>query len=74
MASLVGVNVPFEWVSESGLRIGFEVALGRTFGGTVIEQCLSYSGGCTQGTLNEIDRRGGAGFLAHFEIGWGIKG
>lgn len=72
--SFLGVNVPFEWVSESGLRIGFELALGRTFGGTVIEQCYSYTGGCAQGTTNEIDRKAGAGFYAHFQIGWGIKG
>jgi hypothetical protein len=76
--SFLGVNVPFEWVYRSGLRLGFEVALGRSFGGTVVEQCYDYnytssSTPCPQGTKNEISREAGSGFYADFEIGWGIK-
>lgn len=72
--SFLGVNVPLEWVYRSGFRIGFEIALGRSFGGTVIQECYTYYGSaCTQGTKNEISRDAGSGFYAAFEIGWGIK-
>ena len=43
--SFVGVGIPFDWVTDSGLRVGFEVTIGRAFGGSVLGTCQNNFGG-----------------------------
>jgi hypothetical protein len=75
--TFLGVAVPFEWVNDSSIRIGFEVAVGRTFGGDVRAQCRS--GGfsavdsCVQGEIRDFDRPAGGGLYSHFQFGFGFN-
>jgi hypothetical protein len=76
--SFVGVGLPFDWVTDSGLRVGFEVTIGRAFSGTVYATCRSFGGPgapglCEQGEVRAFDREAGAGFYSHFHLGWGFN-
>jgi hypothetical protein len=86
--NFLGLAVPFEWVQDSGFRIGFEVALGRTFDGDVRTRCVPpfdpTTGGQAQdcvfegetreeGAVVDFDRPAGVGFYAHFEVGFGFN-
>jgi hypothetical protein len=78
--SFVGVGIPFDWVTDSGLRVGFEVTIGRAFGGSVLGICQNSFGGsppppgaCDVGQVNAFDREAGAGFYSHFHLGWGFN-
>jgi hypothetical protein len=71
--SFVGLSVPFEWVGDEGMRIGFEVVLGRAFGGSVHSRCTYSSTKCTLGDERDEDRPAGTGFYAAFQIGWGFN-
>ncbi len=67
----LGLGLPFDWVLSSGLRIGFEVAYGRAFGGTYEASCNSTT--CPQGTTAEFDRPAGTGLLLQFALGFGFN-
>lgn len=68
--SFVGVSLPFEWVTASGLRLGTEVNIGRAFGGVQRLECIGF--GCTAGTTRTIDRASGTSFIFDFVMGWGF--
>jgi hypothetical protein len=72
--SFIGIGVPFEWVMVKGPRIGFEIDLGRAFGGSVIERCqnLGVPQSCVPGEERRVDRDAGTAILLHFQIGWGL--
>jgi hypothetical protein len=81
----VGLALPFEWVSRSGMRIGFEIAGFRATGGSVRARCTasSFTPGPTppcdgptpagDGEVREFDRPNGSGFYAGFQLGWGLS-
>lgn len=74
--SFLGLHAPFDWVTDSGVRIGFEVAVGRTFGGEVTGQCSNFGGptpSCATGEVRQFDREAGSGFYSHFHMGWGFS-
>lgn len=73
--TLVGVSLPFEWVTTSGLRLGTEVNIGRALGGYTRLQCFDVSptgGGCAAGTTRTVDRSAGTAFVLDFHLGWGF--
>jgi hypothetical protein len=69
--TMVGLGLPFEWVSRRGLRIGFDFAFLRGFGGEVLSVC---HGGttCDMGEVRAHDRKAGNGFTSSFIIGWNL--
>ena len=74
----LGVGLPFDWVTDSGLRVGFEVTIGRAIGGTVNAMCQNNfspqpPGTCEVGEIRAFDREDGAGFYSHFHLGWGFN-
>jgi hypothetical protein len=76
--NFLGVNVPLDWVTSTGARIGFVVAVGRGFGGSVRGTCPTVSFGpspnapdCDPGEIREFNRTSAAAFYSHFHIGWG---
>jgi hypothetical protein len=69
--SFLGINLPFDWVTESGARIGFVVAVGRGFGGSVRGTCPGFASECDPGEIREFNRDGASAFYSHFHIGWG---
>ena len=73
--AFVGVAAPFEWVPDSGIRIGFEIAVGRAFGGEYEGRCDASFGpapSCSAGEVRAFNREAAAGFYSHFQIGWGF--
>ncbi len=77
--SFAGLAIPFDWVTDSGLRVGFEVTVGRSFGGRVLARCNNFNSGgpplpneCANGEERYFNRAGGAGFYSHFQLGWGF--
>src|SRR5688572_25452233 len=37
--TMIGLSLPFEWVTSTGLRVGFEFDVGRAFGGSIRREC-----------------------------------
>jgi hypothetical protein len=73
--SMLGVAIPFEWVTSRGLRFGLEVDLGRAFGGTVHYTCNTFQGdtvGCPTPTFDG-DRGAGRAFAIRFQMGFGFN-
>lgn len=70
--SSVGLALPFDWSTPSGMRIGFEVDLGRSFGGTVHGVCTSGTY-CTSGNSIEKSREGGSMIYFAFTVGLGLN-
>jgi hypothetical protein len=81
--SFVGLAMPIEWVTPSGLRIGLELDAGRVFGGVIRSACGGFVGPPTPGLppqevecetpTQERARDAGAGFYLHFQLGWGFN-
>jgi hypothetical protein len=73
--NFLGLALPFEWVTDSGARFGFEVDIGRAFGGTVHATCanLGTSTPCTPGEQRDFDRPSGTAFYGSFQFGWGFN-
>lgn len=69
--SMLTLAMPFEWVTDDGARFGFEVDIGRAFGGRVTGICAG--GACTTGEERDFDRPSAPAFLAAFELGWGFN-
>ena len=73
--TLAAVSLPFEWVRPRGMRITFEVDVGRVFGGIVTERCTNRfpSGAdCDAGSTRRADRDDAAAVLLQLGIGWGL--
>jgi hypothetical protein len=74
--SFVGLGVPIEWVMEGGARLGFEIDLGRAFGGSTIERCqnLGVAQSCVPGEERRVDRSPGTALLLHSDrMGYGPR-
>lgn len=70
--TVLGVSLPFEWITSRGLRFGLEVDLGRAFGGTTHVTCTSATGFCPTNDLGDQDRNAGRALGLRFSIGYGI--
>jgi hypothetical protein len=76
-SSLAGA-FPFEWVTSSGLRLGFEFDAGRAFGGSYHLRCtLVNTGGpandCASGAQLTRDRPTGTSIVLQFQVGFGFN-
>jgi hypothetical protein len=73
--TMLGIAVPFEWVTRRGLRFGMEVDLGRAFGGTVRYTCTQFNGpsDCSAGPTFNGDRGAGRAFALRFQMGFGFN-
>jgi hypothetical protein len=71
--TFVGLSLPFEWVTESGLRVGTEVNVGRAFGGVIRLNCFSTGVNPVCDSDRTADRRAGTGIFFDFQIGWGFN-
>ena len=69
--TFVGLSLPFDWVTDDGARFGFEIDVGRAFGGNVTGRC-EYSP-CSIGSEQTLDRPSGPAFYGAFEFGWGFN-
>lgn len=69
--NMLGVSMPFEWVTSRGMRFGLELDLGRAFGGKVNNQiCTNNFTACTTA---ESDRGAGRAFALRFSMGFGFN-
>lgn len=74
--TMLGIAMPFEWVTKRGLRFGMEIDLGRAFGGKVHYNCQVPGGGvseCASGPTFEGDRGAGRAFAIRFQMGFGFN-
>jgi hypothetical protein len=74
--SFLALHAPFDWVTNDGARVGFAVGIGRSFGGSVRAECFDTGFNppeCDPGEKREFNREAGAGFYAHFQLGWGFN-
>lgn len=74
--TMLGIAVPFEWVTVRGLRFGMEIDLGRAFGGTVHYTCSgdpSDPAVCGSGATYEGERGAGRAFALRFQMGFGFN-
>jgi hypothetical protein len=69
--TMLGIAMPFEWVTQRGLRFGLEVDLGRAFGGTVHYTCNSSP--CATGPTFDGNRGAGRAFALRFQMGFGFN-
>jgi hypothetical protein len=69
--TMLALSMPFEWVTASGLRVGFELNFGRAFGGR--SQLQSCAGNVCAGPAQAPDRPAGTGFWMQFQIGYGFN-
>ncbi len=70
--NVLGISLPFEWVTSRGLRFGLEAGIGRAFGGTVHYEC-SQSQGCIGSAPVDKDRPAGRAIAIRFEMGYGFN-
>ncbi|HKO47535.1 MAG TPA: hypothetical protein VJV79_07425, partial [Polyangiaceae bacterium] len=68
--TMMGVALPFDWVTRSGLRLGLEGAFGRAFGGRRSTPCASSI--CNAQAAFTDRETGFAGWL-QFQIGFGLN-
>jgi hypothetical protein len=73
--NMLGISMPFEWVTSRGMRFALELDLGRAFGGKVHNRTCSTnttngSQVCAEST---IDRPAGRAFALRFAMGFGFN-
>ena len=69
--TMVGLQVPLEWVRENGMRLGFTVGAGRSFGGVATGDACDWNG-LSQVCREETQDRPSAGaFFINFNFGFG---
>jgi hypothetical protein len=67
------LSMPFEWTTSRRLRIGFELALGHSFGGEVQRQCQVVSSSGGNCGIDSQDRPGGTAILLQYQMGWALS-
>lgn len=72
--TVIGVSLPFEWITSRGLRFSLEANLGRAFGGKVRHACYNASSNtsCPPSELAPSDRDAGRAIGLRFAIGYGF--
>ena len=70
--SMLGVSLPLDWVTKSGLRLGLEGGLGSAFGGQGALNCTTNTTDCNQRPRYE-DRDSGLALWLQFQIGFGFN-
>jgi hypothetical protein len=65
-------GLPFEWTTRRNLRVGFELAIGHSFGGSVHEVCRTFSSPVTSCGSRTADRPSGISVLFQYNMGWAL--
>jgi hypothetical protein len=68
------LSLPFEWTTRRRLRVGFELALGHSFGGSQDRTCRPAPGFATGCVPGRVDRPGGTAVLLQYQMGWALSG
>lgn len=65
-------GLPFEWTMRSNLRVGFELAIGHSFGGSVNQICETFTSPVTSCGTSSVDRPSGTSVLFQYYMGWAL--
>jgi len=65
-------GLPFEWITRRNLRVGFELAIGHSFGGSVKETCETFTSPVTSCGSRKADRPSGTSVLFQYNMGWAL--
>jgi hypothetical protein len=65
-------GLPFEWTTRRNLRVGFELAIGHSFGGSVNETCQTFTSPVTACGTRSVDRPSGTSVLFQYYMGWAL--
>ena len=65
-------GLPFEWTTQRNLRVGFELAIGHSFGGSVREVCDTFSSPPASCGSRTVDRPSGSAVLFQYSMGWSL--
>jgi hypothetical protein len=68
------LTLPFEWTTHRGLRVGFELALGHSFGGEVQMACNVRATNASSCGVETSERPGGTAALLQYQMGWALSG
>jgi hypothetical protein len=67
-------SLPFEWTTYRRLRVGFELALGHSFGGEAHGACTAVVTSSSPCRADTVDREGGTAVLFQYHMGWALSG
>jgi hypothetical protein len=67
------LSLPFEWTTHRRLRVGFELALGHSFGGEIHRACTTFASTASCGP-DTVEREGGTAVLFQYQMGWALSG
>lgn len=65
-------GLPFEWTTARNLRVGFELAIGHSFGGSLKEVCETSGSIVTSCGTRRSDRPSGTSVLFQYSMGWAL--
>jgi len=68
------LSLPFEWTTHRRLRVGFELALGHSFGGSQARNCRTPTFSPAVCGPDRVDRPGGTAVLLQYHMGWALSG
>lgn len=68
------LSLPFEWTTHRRLRVGFEMALGHSFGGSQARICPRFATPSSTCGADRVDRPGGTAVLLQYQMGWALSG
>jgi hypothetical protein len=68
------LSLPFEWTTHRRLRVGFEMSLGHSFGGSQARSCQTPTFGSGSCEADRVDRPGGTAVLLQYHMGWALSG
>lgn len=67
-------SLPFEWSTHRRLRVGFELALGHSFGGDAHRACTGVVTTSSPCSASSSEREGGTAVLFQYHMGWALSG
>ena len=68
------LTLPFEWTTSRRLRVGFELALGHSFGGYQARSCRVFTTAGSSCGTDEVSRPGSTAVLLQYQMGWALSG
>jgi hypothetical protein len=68
------LTLPFEWTTSRRLRVGFELALGHSFGGYQERSCRVFTTAGSSCGTDEVSRPGSTAVLLQYHMGWALSG
>ena len=65
-------GLPFEWTTQRHLRVGFELAIGHSFGGSARQVCDTFTSPSASCGSRTVDRPAGTAVLFQYSMGWSL--